>query len=226
MDSPVRLWRTVVCCCAVAGFLAWQVASGGLLSRFDVQSAHFARSIPKNRDFFEITVMAGLRGIILTVCLPWLAWRSWRDRTWLPVGGFLAVLLLQTGLVGALKEAFGRSFPYQGHMVLEAGFLAFPSGHAANVVALWGWMAWYVSRERPDLTPRLWSGVAAAAFVVGYSSWIIRTHWPTDLFAGFLLGGAALATVVSLVNALELSRNDPSSRHHNLDGSRRRAARG
>ena len=76
MDSPVRLWRTVVCCCAVAGFLAWQVASGGFLSRFDMLSVHFARSIPKNRDFFEIMVMAGLRGIILTVCLPWLAWRS------------------------------------------------------------------------------------------------------------------------------------------------------
>ncbi|MFM2045990.1 MAG: hypothetical protein RL383_67 [Actinomycetota bacterium] len=201
-----------MCCCAVAGLLAWQVASGGTLSRLDVQSAQLARSIPKNRDFFEITVMAGLRGIILTVCLPWLAWRSWRDRMWLPVGGFLAVLLLQTGLVGALKVAFGRSFPYQGDMVLEAGFLAFPSGHAANVVALWGWMAWYVSRERPDLASRLWSGVAAATFVVGYSSWIIRTHWPTDLFAGFLVGGASLAAVVALVNALEISRTATLSR--------------
>ncbi|MEY4364865.1 MAG: hypothetical protein RLZZ305_209 [Actinomycetota bacterium] len=212
MDSPARLWRTVVCCCAVAGFLAWQVATGGSLSRFDVQSADLARSIPKNRDFFEITVMAGLRGIILTVCLPWLAWRSWCDRTWLPVGGFVAVLLLQTGLVGAVKVAFGRSFPYQGHMVLEAGFLAFPSGHAANVVALWGWVAWWVSRERPDLAARLWSFVAAAAFVVGYSSWIIRTHWPTDLVAGYLVGGAALASVVSLVNALEISRTATPSR--------------
>ena len=94
---------------------------------------------------------ANERGIILTVCLPWLAWRSWRYRTWLPVGGFVLVLLFETGLVGALKVAIGRSFPYQGPMVLEAGFLAFPSGHAGNVVALWGFCAWYFARRRPAL---------------------------------------------------------------------------
>ena len=204
--SPERLWRTVTSCMVVFAYLAWQVATDGWLSRLDVDAARLARSIPKNRDFFEVTVMAGLRGIILTVCLPWLAWQSWRNRTWLHVGGFVAVLLLQTGLVGAVKVAFGRSFPYQGDMVLEAGFLAFPSGHAANVVALWGWMAWIVSQRRPDLTARLWSAVAAAAVTVAFSSWIIRTHWPTDLLAGFLLGGASLATVVSFVQAAGLSR--------------------
>ncbi|MFM8554141.1 MAG: phosphatase PAP2 family protein [Acidimicrobiales bacterium] len=204
--SPKRLWRTVTACMVAFAFLAWQVATGGWLSGLDVEATRLARSIPKNRDLFEITVMTGLRGIILTVCLPWLVWQSWRNRTWLHVGGFLGVLFLQTGLVGAVKVAFGRSFPYQGDMVLGAGFLAFPSGHAANVVALWGWMAWIVSQRRPDLTSRLWSGVAAAAVTVAFSSWIIRTHWPTDLFAGFLLGGASLATVVSLVQAAGLSR--------------------
>ncbi|MFM7263594.1 MAG: hypothetical protein ACKO1X_07595, partial [Acidimicrobiales bacterium] len=98
--SPKRLWRTVTACMVAFAFLAWQVATGGWLSGLDVEATRLARSIPKNRDLFEITVMTGLRGIILTVCLPWLVWQSWRNRTWLHVGGFLGVLFLQTGLVG------------------------------------------------------------------------------------------------------------------------------
>lgn len=207
-----RLTTIIIVCTAVTALLVWQVVSWGTLSRWDVSAARTARSIHKNRDFFEVTVMAGLRGIILTVCLPVLAWRSWRDRSWLPVGGFALVLLFETGLVGALKMAIGRSFPYQGPMVLEAGFLAFPSGHAGNVVALWGWMAWYYARRSPARRNILWSVVVAFTVMVGWSSWMIRTHWPTDLAAGFALGALALATTVEFVRAVEFSRAATPSR--------------
>ena len=91
-------------------------------------------------------------------------------------------------------------------MVLEAGFLAFPSGHAGNVVALWGFCAWVFSRDRPVLRSFLWALVLLFTVTVGVSSWLIRTHWPTDLFAGFALGALALVTVVSAMNAVDVSR--------------------
>ena len=207
VNSPRRLCILVMVCTAVAAILTWQVVGWGALSDFDVWAAQRARQIRPNRDLFEITVMLGLRGIILTVCLPLLAWRSWRDKSWVGIGGFLLVLLFETGLVGALKMAVGRSFPYQGDMVLEAGFLAFPSGHAGNVVALWGFVAWFYSRRAPRLSLVLTSMTVVFTVIVGVSSWLIRTHWPTDLFAGFVLGGLALATVVALLNAVEISRS-------------------
>lgn len=205
--TPKRTLNTVVAACAaVTALLVWQVVGWGTLSRFDVSAAGTARRLKPNRDLFEVTVMLGLRGIILTVCLPLLAWRSWRDRSWEAIGGFLLVLLFETGLVGVLKVAVGRSFPYQGDMVLEAGFLAFPSGHAGNVVALWGFCAWYYSRRHPRLRPLLWTLVVLFTATVGVSSWLIRTHWPTDLFAGYALGALALVTVVSAIRAVEISR--------------------
>jgi len=205
--TPKRtLNLVVVVCTIITAVLVWQVVGWGALSRFDVRAARAARRLRPNRDLFEITVMLGLRGIILTICLPLLAWRSWRDKSWEAVGGFVLVLLFETGLVGVLKVAVGRSFPYQGDMVLEAGYLAFPSGHAGNVVALWGFCAWYFSRRRPGLRPVLWSLVVLFTATVGVSSWLIRTHWPTDLFAGFALGALALVTVVSVMNAVGLSR--------------------
>ena len=197
---------TVAVCAVVTGILVWQVVGWGALSRFDVSAARAARRLRPNRDLFEITVMLGLRGIILTVCLPFLAWTSWRARSWRAIGGFLLVLLFETGLVGVLKVAVGRSFPYQGDMVLEAGYLAFPSGHAGNVVALWGYCAWWCSRGNTALRRVLWSLVVLFTATVGVSSWLIRTHWPTDLAAGFALGGIALVTVVAVMRAVEVSR--------------------
>ena len=213
--TPKRTLNIVVAsCAAITALLVWQVVGWGTLSRLDVDAAHTARRLKPSRDLFEITVMLGLRGIILTVCLPMLAWRSWRDRSWQAVGGFVLVLLFETGLVGVLKVAVGRSFPYQGDMVLEAGFLAFPSGHAGNVVALWGFCAWYFARRRPALRTVLWSGVVLFTGVVGVSSWLIRTHWPTDLFAGYALGALALVTVVSAIRAVEISRQASAQQGH------------
>ena len=204
--TPARLRTVVGTLSAAVAVIVWQVVGWGPLSRFDVSAAKEARRLRPNRDLFEITVMFGLRGIILTVCLPYLAWRCWKDRLLWPAVGFVTVLLLETGMLGAMKVAVGRSFPYQGDMVLEAGFLAFPSGHAGNVVALWGYMAWYVSLRRPLLKPVLWAFVVAATATVGVSSWLLRTHWPTDLVAGFLMGGIALVATVAAVQATGLSQ--------------------
>lgn len=204
--TPARLRTVVGAFAAAVAVIVWQVVGWGPLSRFDVSAAKEARRLRPNRDLFEITVMFGLRGIILTVCLPYLAWRCWKDRLLWPAVGFVTVLLFETGMLGAMKVAVGRSFPYQGDMVLEAGFLAFPSGHAGNVVALWGYMAWYVSLRRPLLKPVLWAFVVAATATVGVSSWLLRTHWPTDLVAGFLMGGIALVATVAAVQATGLSQ--------------------
>ena len=204
--TPARLRTVVGALSAAVAVIVWQVVGWGPLSRFDVSAAKEARRLRPNRDLFEITVMFGLRGIILTVCLPYLAWRWWKDRLLWPAVGFVTVLLFETGMLGAMKVAVGRSFPYQGDMVLEAGFLAFPSGHAGNVVALWGYMAWYVSLRRPLLKPVLWAFVVAATATVGVSSWLLRTHWPTDLVAGFLMGGIALVATVAAVQATGLSQ--------------------
>ena len=205
MTTPRRLTIVVAVCAVITALLTWQVVGWGSLSTFDVWAAKEARLMRPDRDFFEITVMLGLRGIILTICLPWLAWLSWRQKSWVAVGGFVLVLLFETGLVGALKVAVGRSFPYQGPMMLEADLLAYPSGHAGNVVALWGFVAWYVSRGRSRLRVVLTAVTATFVVIVGVSSWLIRTHWPTDLVAGNLLGGIALATVIAFLNAAGLS---------------------
>jgi membrane-associated phospholipid phosphatase len=120
------------------------------------------------------------------------------------------VLLFETGLAGALKMAVGRSFPYQykGHILLDTNHLAFPSGHAANAVALWGYVAWYVTQGRRNMRIVAYGAAVIVWCVVGVSSWLLRTHWPTDLLAGFILGGIAVITVVNMLIAAGLTNTD------------------
>lgn len=192
-------------CTVVLAYLTWQIASRGWLYEFDKMAIRFARRLDIERTFFEITVSFGLRGLILTLALPVLIWLSWTRKSWIPVGGFLVVLVFETAITGALKLAMERPFPYRGKLLEEAPRLAFPSGHATNSVALWGYLAWFFTRGLPHKRVTARRFVVFAALTTGVSSWIIRTHWPSDLLAGFAIGGLALATGVAFIEALEKS---------------------
>ena len=187
---------------------------------FDWYSIRLARRLVEDKTFFEATVLLGLRGLILSICLPILGLVAWRRRSWAPVVGFLIVLLFETGLAGSMKLAMGREFPWQSWPQmgeLESGELAFPSGHATNVVALLGYMAWYFTKAGSVLRRISWGLVAIASAIVSLSSWLIRTHWPTDLVAGSAYGVIALVTVIALYQAAGLN---PSATAQHLPTTR------
>ena len=217
MLTARRLTTYTTTVCLVLAILIQQVVSRGFLSDFDKTARLTSRDINASIDFFSVTVMFGLRGIILTICLPILGWVSWKRRSWIPIAGFLIVLLLETGIAGALKISVGRIFPYQyenffSRMMIGQDELAFPSGHAANCVALWGYVVWYFTEAR-SVSRRVGTWlVVLASCTVGVSSWLIRTHWPTDLIAGYAVGLAALLAVIGLYTALGFNPEATSHR--------------
>ena len=193
----------------VAAFTWLAVEQGGRSATgilgWDWESVHRARElVGEDKGLWKVTVMVGLRGLILTFFLPVFAWISWKKRSWFPVLGFTIVLLLETGLAGGLKIAVGREFPWQSWPrmgALQAGELAFPSGHATNAPALWGYIAWWFTRPGTSMRKVAWVLVGVACVVTSASSWLIRTHWPTDLFAGTALGIIALVTGIAFMDA-------------------------
>ena len=217
MLTARRLTTYTATVCIVLAILIQQVVSRGFLSDFDKTARLTSRDIDASIDFFSVTVMFGLRGIILTICLPILGWVSWKRRSWIPIAGFLIVLLLETGIAGALKISVGRIFPYQyenffSRMMIGQDELAFPSGHAANCVALWGYVVWYFT-QAGSVSRRVGTWlVVLARCTVGVSSWLIRTHWPTDLLAGYTVGLAALLAVIGLYTALGFNPEATSHR--------------
>ena len=210
MWTPRRLVISTAVLGVLVALIVQQVVINGWLSSFDQWAAQQSRELRASREIFTVTVRFGLRGLILSIFLPVLSWVSWKRRSWTPVAGFLLVLFFETGMAGGLKLAIGRTFPYDHYyyenVTVGVGEMAFPSGHAANVIALLGYLAWYFSRAW-SRTVRIGSGIAVgiAAVDVGISSWLIQTHWPTDLFAGYAIGGIALMSVICLYNAMGLN---------------------
>lgn len=208
-------WNVVLL--VVLAFIIQQVVMKGWLSSFDQAAARQSRDLHASREIFTKTVIFGLRGTIISIFLPVMAWVSWRRRSWAPVAGLLLVLLFETGMAGSLKVAIGRTFPYDHYYYenvdVNVGEMAFPSGHAANVIALLGYIAWHFSRAwRRPARLAVWSLVGLAAIDVGVSSWLIQTHWPTDLLAGYAIGAIALLAVVALFNAMGLNPSATAQR--------------
>jgi len=208
--TPRRLTITVASMAVVVALVTWlAVEQGGRSATgilgWDWNSVHRARIlVGEDKAVWKTTVMLGLRGLILTFFLPVFAWISWRRRSWWPVAGFIMVLLFETGLAGGLKLALGREFPWQSWPLigeLRAGELAYPSGHATNAPALWGYIAWWFTRPGTFARRSVWVLVAIVCALTSVSSWLIRTHWPTDLVAGTALGIIALVTGIAFMNA-------------------------
>ncbi|MCE2735993.1 MAG: phosphatase PAP2 family protein [Acidimicrobiaceae bacterium] len=208
MLTPRRLTISVTVLTLVVAFMIWQVVAYEWLAQADYRAVQTARRLAPDKGFFKYSVHFGLRGMLLTVFLPILSWVAWKRRSWVPLVGFLIVLLFETGITGALKLSIGRELPWQSWPLmgrLETGELGFPSGHATNVPALIGYMVWFFTAPQTRVRRWGWVLVAVLVVVVDVSSWMIRTHWPTDLYAGNAVGLIALLTIIAFMNASGLS---------------------
>jgi undecaprenyl-diphosphatase len=123
-----------------------------------------------------------------------------RRRSWLPVV-LMAVAAAGSVLVTVLgKDLVGRARPPLRLAVppLETS-ASFPSGHALNATVVLGLAAYLVMLGRRHLRSKLLVAAAVAVVVLamGLSRVWLGHHWLTDVMAGWLIGLAWLAAVVT-----------------------------
>jgi undecaprenyl-diphosphatase len=123
-----------------------------------------------------------------------------RHRDWTPL------LRLSVSLAGAIalynlgKLVVDRPRPPERlrvGSVVPGG--SYPSGHAAEALAVWGMMAFLAALV---LTRRRWAPFVAAASIVllvGVSRVYLDTHWLTDVLAGYAAGGFWLSAVLAVI---------------------------
>ena len=74
---------------------------------------------------------------------------------------------------------------------LSAMSPSFPSGHATGAMAVYGFLAYAITRDLSDWSPRFeaafWSAVLI--IIIGFSRMYLSAHYLTDIVAGFLVGG-------------------------------------
>jgi membrane-associated phospholipid phosphatase len=131
-------------------------------------------------------------------------------------------LLVGTAFIGAqastavLKAVFHRPAPADWAEGDLSGS-AFPSGHMAQAVAVWGAVAIVLAMGRSRRAQYLLTaGTLSMLGGVALSRLILQAHWLTDVIAGTAIGALWLAIIAMLTHVI---RPDPDARSERLDGS-------
>nr|WP_184293199.1 phosphatase PAP2 family protein [Nocardiopsis algeriensis] len=124
--------------------------------------------------------------------------RSWRPMVLSAVG-----VVGMMSLVSIMKLAFNRGHAknYDPDFFAGMGNVAFPSGHGANAILIYGLVLYLIVRfgaARPHIIRRLAYCIVAIAALQAAVSIYLHFHWFTDLLAGMIAGGFALRLTVRL----------------------------
>lgn len=131
------------------------------------------------------------------------ALRRWREA---------AVLVLASGggvaISQGLKVVFGRDRPEENLRLVEAINASFPSGHAMLSAVVYLTLGALVARFAKKRRVKAFAmiGALVVAVTVGMSRVYLGVHWPSDVLAGWCLGGAWALSWWLAVQALDRFR--------------------
>ncbi len=216
---------------ALAGFLtlvlvAFTLLAMGPLIRYD---AYFNLAPPPQGwlPFLHTLDRIGQRAVALPVLALVVVVVYRRSRSWRPVVVAGVSVFLLNLVVLVLKVGLGRGWPGTADPSFFSGGMAYPSGHAANIVLVYGLAVYLLSRyaglgRRGRVTG--WGAVGLLALTMVATSMTLNWHWFADLVAGLLVGGIVLeltATVDRLVPARVLARGGREGLRDGLEGALR-----
>lgn len=116
------------------------------------------------------------------------------------------------GLCSLVKAVAGRARPDLLTHLDSFGSYSFPSGHAWNGTIFYGEVALVAALFLPKSwrIPVVTLGVLAA-FLTGWARIALGVHWPSDVLAGWIGGGAWLLLCYSLLLGSEVKRHAAKS---------------
>ena len=109
---------------------------------------------------------------------------------------FGVIVIVSAWINSVLKDIFKQPRPYNLDpsigMASESSY-GIPSGHAQNSASFWIPMAAWLSGIWTKKRRLIWIGVIVFLLLMGFTRLYLGVHFPTDLFAGWLISGVILA---------------------------------
>ena len=192
----------VVILFAAAGFITYEVAAV-----YDTQALPLDKAV---QDFFFSLRGPVQDGVISTIthlsdtvtiiafCIILLILPS-RKTYGLPVS---LACLGGVAIYKPLKHFVLRQRPDASlHLVTQGGY-SFPSGHSVTSVIFYGLLLYLIQKNCKNETLRNILSVVCGflALLIGPSRIYVGVHWPTDVLAGWCIGGAILIIAITLCN--------------------------
>jgi len=182
------------------------------LDREFAEVLHARASPPLTQLFEAITALGSSQTLALVALIAVAILVSRRQ--------LLDALLVVIALLGAelidaaVKDGFERERPvFTDPIARRASGFSFPSAHAGASMALYGALAFLLSRDRMSPRTRVGCFVGAALLVgaIGFSRLYLGAHYLSDVLAGFTLGLAWVTLVVLLIGWARMRGDRPST---------------
>lgn len=172
-------------------------AAAGWIGRMDLWTAQlfFGLRSPALVGFFSTVTAFGYWGVVVLLAVAATALMLLYRRG-LYVPGLWLGLIGNQITVTLLKTIFGRARPAFG--VYHESSAAFPSGHSAVSVMLFGYFTFLLLRESP--APRFLVALAGLVVIllVGGSRLYLVEHYLSDVLSGYLIGSVWLVLAIAL----------------------------
>ncbi len=103
-----------------------------------------------------------------------------------------------------LKLSFSRPRPDFFSSLPQDGF-SFPSGHALGTIVFFGFLLFIIleNNYRQWIKSVFKIALPLLILAIGFSRVYLGTHWISDVFAGWLIGGLILILMIKLVKYTE-----------------------
>nr|WP_279325971.1 phosphatase PAP2 family protein [Bacillus sp. FJAT-47783] len=130
--------------------------------------------------------------VIISVYFIW-------KRKWLPFIFLYINLFSVRAFNRFLKELFHRERP-DLNRIIDVGEFSFPSGHAMNSTAIYGFFIYLWIIQKPGREENKFYFIAPMLFIflIGISRVYVGVHYVTDILAGFAAGTVWLLIIIAI----------------------------
>ncbi|MDA2243468.1 phosphatase PAP2 family protein [Bacillus cereus] len=182
---------------AVFGIVAWRVHAGGV-TVMDTYVRGLVRGLQTESflTFFSyFTKLGSAIGIVATLVISLLVF--WKKRYYAamivyPIG------ILVTHLVNkGIKEIVKRERPSLNEALDALGY-SFPSGHAMLSIMTFGFLTYIIAANLKSVAGKCVTTILMGIVIlsIGLSRVILNVHYPTDILAGYCVGGILLIIAI------------------------------
>ncbi len=120
-----------------------------------------------------------------------------RRSNWGPAASLVASWAGSILLYSSLKNLIGRPRPPISVMLVKASGPAFPAGHATVAMAVFGALAFFLTRDSSRrVRASIWATFCLLILLIGASRVYLGVHWLTDVLGAYAVGAAWLLLVL------------------------------
>ncbi|KFN02970.1 phosphatase PAP2 family protein [Bacillus clarus] len=181
----------------VFAIIAWRVQAGGV-TIMDTYVRGMVKGLQTESSltfFSYFTKLGSAIGITTTLVISLFIF--WKKRYYATMIVYPMAILTTHLINKGIKEIVKRERPTLNEALDALGY-SFPSGHAMLSIVTFGFLAYIIAANVKDVAGKYVITILMGILIIwiGLSRVILNVHYPTDILAGYCLGGILLIIAI------------------------------